>query len=141
MSDRKTLQDDQHYETTADGTSRWQRMVVEERWESLQPDGTAWCSEATREDLIRRHLRSNAHFADHAEWLKEHPQIEGHEFDPVPLARIRKVTRYETGSAWEVVSDVEDLDEMTELLNQPPCQHPVDKIYDGLCFRCCERVS
>lgn len=139
---RKTLQDDQHYETAPDGTARWQRICVEERWESLQPDGSVWTSEATREDLIFRHLQSNAHFADHAQWLTEHNHPKKAEYEPgVPLARIRKVTRYETGSAWEVVSEVEDLDEMTELLNQPPCTHPVDRIHDGLCHRCCERVA
>jgi hypothetical protein len=38
------------------------------------------------------------------------------------------VVRYETSSTWEVFSDIEPLDELTEIANVKPCPHPPDRI-------------
>lgn len=145
--DRHVIQDDQHFEQDEHGVIRHQRIYVEERWETIGADGKPYSSEATREDAIYRHVTSNAHLADSVEDLARH----GHQSEKSygePLRGVRKVMRYETSSTWEVASDFEELDEMTEQLNLPPCPHPPDRAMNSgsrinsyrFCGRCCERL-
>lgn len=139
---KQVLQDDQHYETDSAGAVRHQRILVEERWETIGADGEPYCSEASREDAIYRHLHSNAALSD----SRREIQKLGGESDVVgePLLGVRKVVRYETSSIWEAISDVEVLDELDEIANTKPCPHPADRILHNtsrindrpLCGRC-----
>lgn len=127
--DRNVLQDDQHYETNADGAVRHQWIRVLERWESLLADGSTYCSAASREDVIFEHLHSNAHMAHHAKFMAERgepPATHGE-----PLTTVRRVVRYEISSTWEVVSQTEQLDELAEIASLPPCPHPAERIQDS----------
>jgi hypothetical protein len=73
MTNHKTLQDDQHYETDEHGLTRWQLIGVDERWETLGPDGKpVITSEGTRDDAIDHHLRSNGAFANHVQYMTRH---------------------------------------------------------------------
>jgi hypothetical protein len=106
-----TLQDDQHYEDNDDGVSRWHSMRIEERWETLGPDGKRVHSAASREDVIADHLRSNEAFSYHVGFMLERGEtVENHS---TPLCGVRRVLRYITGSHWEVVTDSEQLDART----------------------------
>lgn len=148
----RTVQDDQHYEEDANGMMRSQWIKVEERWETLGADDKPYCREATREDAIHRHLRSNGFLAAQQASAQAHG-VALHNVTE-PLTAIRKVTRYAVSSVWEVESDREALDEMTEQLRLPPCMHPDDRrMWSGrynadgpcgdghwFCGRCCEKL-
>lgn len=147
LMDRNVLQDDQHYETTADGAVRQQWIRVVERWESLLPDGQTYCSAASREDVIFQHLHSNAHMAHHAKWMAERgepPATHGE-----PLTAVRRVVRYEISSTWEVASPIECMDELVEIASMPPCAHPPASIQETgpsrnrrrYCGRCGETLE
>lgn len=134
------LQNDQHYEDVQ-GVSRWQMMRVTERWDTLGPDGEPVITkEGSRTDAIDRHLRSNAGFAAANKELEKLGAEEAGRYTGTPLCGVRRVLRYETGASWEVVTDTEPLDELTEILNAQPCEHPTERqsmVRDAtFCGRC-----
>lgn len=145
MSNKRVLQDDQHYETDSAGAIRHQRILVEEHWETIGADGKPYVREATREDAIFVHLRSNADLSDTRRELQQnggHSDVVGE-----PLCGVRHVVHYETSSTWEAISETEPLDELAEIANTQPCQHPAEHIMkigrdrQPLCGRCCTYLS
>jgi hypothetical protein len=139
----RTIHEINLFDDNDDGVIRSQQIRVTERWESLDEQDRVQTSGATREDLVFTHLQSNGAFARHRQFLQEHPQIRGpdYEVEIIPLAHIRKVTRTETMTVWEEVTNTEDVDELTEQLNCPPCPHAEDKRQKGMrgpdyCGRC-----
>lgn len=148
MSGRNhVIQDDQQYETDSTGAVRHQRILVEEHWETIGGDGKPYVLEATREDAIYAHLRSNAGLSDARREIHElggQSEVVGE-----PLTGVRHVVRYETSSAWEVISDVEPLDELAEIANTQPCDHPPDRAMNVgaygkskmMCGRCCTYLA
>lgn len=139
---RNTLQDDQHFETDPNGAIRHQRILVEERWETIGADGKPYASEATRDDAIYRHLHSNSALSDSRREIEKMGGVS--DVIGEPLTGVRKVVRYETSSTWEAISEIEPLDELHEIANTEPCPHPADRILHHtsvihdrpLCGRC-----
>lgn len=136
-----TLQDDQHYdEDPATGAVRHQWIRVQEHWETIGGDGKPYVREATREDAIYHHLRSNAGLSDARREIHKMGGVS--DVIGEPLTGVRHVVRYETSSAWEVISDIEPVDELAEIASTPPCPHPPDQMMKvglpnrTMCGRC-----
>lgn len=142
-----TLQDDQHYDDGGDGRlSRWHMIRVRESWQTLGPDGEVVHSgHASREDAIFAHIHSNQAFAYHAEFMAQQGKSDEVKHTGTPLCGVRKVTRYETGAHWEVESDREVLDELTEMTDLPDCDHPQNRrqstMRSTFCGRCGATVA
>lgn len=148
MADRRTIQDDQHFETNPDGSAvRWQSIRVQEWWETIGADGKPYVTQATRDEAIYEHLKSNAGLSNQ----RAEMTARGIACDVIgePLHGVRHVVRYETASAWEDAGDIEPVDVLAEIADQQPCPHPPERAMKGgsrytsehwFCGRCYEKL-
>ena len=138
------LQSDQHSEIAADGTLRTQWIHVEEYWETVGPDGKVVVRDATRDDVIDSHIRSNDAFQYYRELAAARGEVA--RYQGTEMCGVRKVVRYETSSTWEVADTVEPLNEATVRAEAQPCSHPQDRVSGGyrgtrpFCGRCGETL-